>query len=227
MDAEPSMAAVGALIAVPARAHMLAALFEGRALTATELARVSGVSPQTTSSHLAKLLGARFIIAETHGRHRYYRLARPQIAETLAPLALIAHKPVPPRARSQKLETLCDARMCYDHLAGRLGVAVTNALLRQKQIQSIDRDFRVTPRGRRFFQDLDLDLDRLMGERRVFARQCLDWSERQPHLAGALGAALAAALLERRWISRAKQDRRIFVGSKGRRALAELFSLTF
>jgi DNA-binding transcriptional ArsR family regulator len=226
MDANPSMAVVGALVGVPARANILAALFGGRALTATELACVSGVSPQTTSSHLAKLLDARFIVAETHGRHRYYRLAGPQIAAALAPLASIAHKPVPLRPRFRQLETLRDARMCYDHLAGRWGVAVTDALICQKQIKSIDGDFRVTRRGRGLFQDLGLDLDRLMAERRVFARQCLDWSERRPHLAGALGAALTAAFLERGWISRAKSGRRILVGPSGRRAFAELFSLT-
>jgi len=226
MDAEPSMAAVGALVGVPARANILAALFDGRPLTATELAFVSGVSPQTTSSHLAKLVDAHLIIAETHGRHRYYRLAGPQIAEALEPLALIAHKPVPMRARSRELETLRDARMCYDHLAGRLGVAVTDALIHQKQIRSNENDFIVTRHGRRLFEELGLDLDRLKGERRAFARQCLDWSERRPHLAGAVGAALTAAFLERGWIGRARRGRQVFVTPSGRRAFAELFSLT-
>jgi DNA-binding transcriptional ArsR family regulator len=227
MDVKLSMAAVGALVGVPARASILAVLFDGRALTATELAYVAGVSPQTTSSHLAKLLDARLIVAEMHGRHRYYRLAGADIAEALEPLALIAHKPVPARSRSRELETLRDARMCYDHLAGRLGVAIATALIQQKQLKSVDRDLRVTRSGAGFFQSkLGIDLDRLRSERRIFARECLDWSERQSHLAGALGAALAATFLNRGWITRAKRGRQIIVSQSGKDALADLFSMT-
>ena len=226
MDAEPSMASIGALLGTPARASILSALFDGRALTATELAYVAGVSPQTTSSHLAKLVDARWLVAESHGRHRYYRLAGPQIAEALEPLVLIAgHRPVPARGRSPALETLRDARMCYDHLAGRLGVAITDALLRRKQIEPDGRDFRVTKRGIRLLQSLDIDLDRVAAERRVFARQCLDWSEGRPHMAGALGAALATAFLERGWITRPRKGRQVFVSDRGRAAFAKNFAL--
>lgn len=222
------MASIGALVGAPARANILSALFDGRALTATELAYIAGVSPQTTSSHLAKLVDARLLVAETHGRHRYYRLAGPEIAEALEPLALIvAHRPVPSRGRSRELEALHDARMCYDHLAGRLGVAITDSLIRQKQIEAVDRDFRVTRRGVRLFQELGIDLDRVKAERRVFARQCLDWSERRPHMAGAAAAALAAAFLERGWITRARKGRQVFVSDSGRSAFAQFFPLTF
>jgi DNA-binding transcriptional ArsR family regulator len=226
MDAEPSMASIGALVGVPARANILSALFDGRALTATELSYVAGVSPQTTSSHLAKLVDARLLVAESNGRHRYYRLAGPEIAEALEPLALIvAHKPVPARGRPRELETLRDARMCYDHLAGRLGVTIADALMRQKQLEPVDRDFRVTSRGTRLFQSLGIDLGRVRAERRVFARQCLDWSERRPHLAGALGCAVATAFLERGWIKRARKGRQVFVSDSGRAAIAQFFSL--
>src|SRR5262245_30589925 len=228
MDAEPSMALIGALVGVPARANILSALFDGRALTATELAFVAGVSPQTTSSHLAKLVDARLLIAEVHGRHRYYRLAGPEIAEALEPLALIvAHKPLPARGRPRELETLRDARMCYDHLAGRLGVTITDALMRQGQIAPVDRDFRVTRRGTRLFQSLGIDLGRVRAERRVFARKCLDWSERRPHMAGALGAAMTTAFLERGWIKRASEGRQVFVSQGGRAAFVQLFSISF
>ena len=226
MDAEPSMASIGALLATPARASILSALFDGRALTATELAYLAGVSPQTTSSHLAKLVDARWLVAEIHGRHRYYRLAGREIAEALEPLVLIAgHRPVPARGRSPALESLRNARMCYDHLAGRLGVAITDALLRQKQIAPDGRDFRVTKRGTRLLRSLDIDPDRLAGERRIFARQCLDWSERRPHMAGALGAALATAFLEQGWITRPHKGRQVFVSDRGTAAFAKIFGL--
>jgi DNA-binding transcriptional ArsR family regulator len=221
------MASIGALLGAPARASILSALFDGRALTATELAYVAGVSPQTTSSHLAKLVDARWLVAETHGRHRYYRLAGPEIAETLEPLVLIAgHRPVPARGRSPELETLREARMCYDHLAGRLGVAIADSLLRQRQIEPVGRDFRVTGRGKRLLQSLNIDLTRVAAERRVIARQCLDWSERRPHMSGALGAALATAFLERGWITRPRKGRQVFVSDSGRAALAKTFSLS-
>lgn len=222
------MASIGALVGVPARANILSALFDGRALTATELACAAGVSPQTTSSHLAKLVHAGLLIAEAHGRHRYYRLAGQEIAEALEPLAVIAaHKPVPSRVRTPELETLRDARVCYDHLAGRVGVAITDSLIRQKQIEPVERDYRVTRHGMRLFQELAINVDRLKSERRVFARQCLDWSERRPHMAGALGAALATTFLERGWITRPRKGRQVFVSDSGGRAFARHFQLTF
>ena len=221
------MARIGALVGVPARAHILSALFDGRALTATELACVAGVSPQTTSSHLAKLLDARLVVAENHGRHRFYRLAGPEIAAALEPLAsIVAHEPVAVRGRSRVPETLREARTCYDHLAGRLGVALTDSLRRQKHIEPVGRDFRVTGRGARFLHSLSIDLECARAERRVFARQCLDWSERRPHIAGALGAALTRSFLERGWITRRESGRRVSVSDEGRTAFARLFSLT-
>ncbi len=223
MDAEPSMATIGALVGVPARASILSALFDGRALTATELACAAGVSPQTTSSHLAKLVAARFLLVEKHGRHRYFRLASAEIAEALEPLSTLAPKPVPVRGRSPELARLREARMCYDHLAGRLGVAIADALLRQRMIEMTGRDFRVMRAGAILCRKLDIDLNLLQAERRVFARQCLDWSERRPHMSGALGAALAHAFQAQGWIARPRRGRVVYVSDTGRRAFARLF----
>ncbi len=223
MDVEPSIAGVGALIGVPARANILGALMDGRALTATELARCAGVSPQTNSSHLAKLTDAKLLVAERHGRHRYYRLADPAIADAIEPLThLVADQPVPVRRRSKALEELRAARMCYDPSAGGLGVALTDGLLTQGHLVSAGRDFHVTASGERFLAELGLDLPVIRAQRRIFAHQCLDWSERRPHLGGALGAALAARCLARKWIRRAPEGRKVVVTSAGRRALEAL-----
>ncbi|MDH3596500.1 MAG: helix-turn-helix domain-containing protein [Rhodospirillales bacterium] len=223
MDVEPSFAIIGALIGVPARANILSALMDGRAQTATELAFHSGVSAQTASSHLAKLTDAKLLVAERHGRHRYYRLASPAVAEAIEPLTnLVAHRPVPARRKSKALEELRTARMCYDHLAGGLGVALTDALLAQGHLVPAGRDFRVTAEGERFLARVGLDLKAVRAQRRIFARQCLDWSERRPHLGGALGAAFAARCLAGKWIRRAPEGRKVVMTPAGRDAFARL-----
>ncbi len=223
MDVEPSIAIVGALIGVPARASILRVLMDGRAQTATELAYYAGVSPQTTSTHLAKLTDAKLLVAERHGRHRYYRLADPAIADAIEPLTqLVPDRPVPARRRSKALEELRAARMCYDHLAGALGVALADGLLAQGHLVPAGRDFRVTAGGERFLAELGLDLPPIRAKRRIFARQCLDWSERRPHLGGALGAALAARCLAHRWVRRAPEGRKVVVTAAGRRAFKAL-----
>ena len=228
MDAEPSTAIAAALIGVPARANILAALMDGRALTASELAYHAGVSPQTTSSHLAKLEDAKLVAVEKQGRHRYYRLAGAAVAEALELLALIVpqHR-VPPRQRSKEVEETRAARFCYDHLAGALGTGLTDAMLAKGFIAPEDKDFGVTPKGEAFFAELGLEIAGLRRLRRAFARQCLDWSERRPHLAGALGAGFAELALERRWIQRAKQGRRVFVTEAGHGAFKELLGFAF
>ncbi len=223
MDVEPSIAIIGHLIGVPARANILSALMDGRALTATELSYHAGVSPQTTSSHLAKLLDARLLVAVQQGRHRYYKLTGPEIADALEPLTLIvAHKPVPKRGKPNTPEDLRPGRMCYDHLAGRLGVALADALQARGYLKPEKRDFLVTKAGARFMDELGLDLARLRAQRRIFCRQCIDWSERRPHVGGALGAAIAAHCLKRRWIARQPRGRRVRLTRSGRQALSEL-----
>jgi DNA-binding transcriptional ArsR family regulator len=226
MDVTPSFASIGALLGVPARANILASLIDGRALTATELAIAAGVSPQTTSSHLAKLVDAGLILAEKHGRHRFYRLADPHIADILEPLGeLTKHRPVPERRKSRTPADLRPARICYDHLAGAAGVQVTDGLLNKGFLAALGRDFRVTDGGAAFFAEMGVDLQALARTRRVFARQCLDWSERRPHLGGALGAAVCARFLSEGWVKRTRVPRQIVVLDGGKNALRGLLGI--
>jgi len=226
MNVPPSFASIGALLGVPARANILASLIDGRALTATELAISAGVSPQTTSSHLAKLVDAGLIRAEKHGRHRFYRLTDPDIADILEPLAeLVKHLPVPERRKSRTPKDLRPARICYDHLAGAAGVQMTDGLTKKGYLAPLGRDFRITDEGSAFFTDFGVDLAALARTRRVFARQCLDWSERRPHLGGALGAALCERFLQEGWIRRTRVPRQIVVLDAGRNALKRLLGI--
>jgi len=222
----PYIAEVGALIGDPARASILVALMDGRALTATELAQIAGVSPQTTSGHLSKLAGANLLAVEAQGRHRYFRLAGPRVAEALEAMTVLAvdgpprHRPTGPRDQA-----LRDARTCYDHLAGRIGVALADAFQDRDYIAPKDKDFTLTDRGRGFFEDFGIDVSSLESKRRSFARQCLDWSERRPHMAGALGAAVADRCFDIGWIKRVKDSRAVTITAPGRRGFAETLGI--
>lgn len=212
-------AIIGSVIGVPARANMLAALAAGQALTATELAMHAGVTPQTASSHLKKMTDANFLVVEKQGRHRYYRLSDPRMVDALEPLAhLIPESPIVHKRPSKQLQELRESRMCYDHLAGVLGVTLVDAMMAQGYLEEGDEDFTPTETGIKFYDDLGIDVDQLRGTRRHLARRCLDWSERRPHLGGALGAALADQFLDRGWISRVQDSRKINVTIKGKRA---------
>lgn len=211
-------ALIGSVIGVPARANMLAALAGGQALTATELAMHAGVTPQTASSHLKKMTDANFLIVEKQGRHRYYRLSDPRMVDALEPLAhLIPDSPVVHKRPSKQLQDLRDSRMCYDHLAGVLGVALVDAMMAHGYLEEAVEDFSPTTKGITFFEELGIDIEKLRGTRRHLARRCLDWSERRPHLGGALGAALADQFMQRGWISRVKDSRKINVTIKGKK----------
>lgn len=226
MDVEPSFAALGALIGVPARANILSALFDGRAKTATELAMAAGITSQTTSSHLEKLLRAELLVVERHGKFRYYRIASPQVAEALEPLTLLSpHRPTPVRVNKNEAMGIHRARYCYDHVAGRLGVALTAAMVESGHLAEGERDYAITERGQAFFEMLGVDLTNVKGQRRVLARKCLDWSERKPHVSGALGAAVAAVLISSGWIRRAQTGRQVIVTNKGKKALAQHFGI--
>jgi DNA-binding transcriptional ArsR family regulator len=211
-----SLAEVAALIGDPARANILQALADGRALTAGELAWHAGVSAQTTSGHLAKLTEAQLIALEKQGRHRYFRLASPEVAEAMEALMLVAasgprrHRPTGPRD-----EALRAARTCYDHLAGKLAVALADRLSAREFIVLSDGAAAVTTKGHRFFRDFGLDLDAGSKTARPLCRTCLDWSERRSHLAGRLGAALCRKCLELGWIKRGKDSRAVTLTPRG------------
>jgi DNA-binding transcriptional ArsR family regulator len=214
----PSVAEAASLIADPARAAMLIALVDGRALPAGELAYCAGVTAQTASSHLAKLVDGGLMAVEQEGRHRYYRLAGAHVGEALERLAAIhAAGPVRRKALDAKARDLRFARCCYDHLAGQLGVAVTDALRRREFLVPAEgKTFDVTPAGAAWFGGVGVDMAALKPTRRGLARQCLDWTERSHHLAGPLGVAFMSALCEAGWLRRSRAPRGIDVTPKGR-----------
>lgn len=217
MNPQPNIAAVAFLIADPARALILSALLDGRARPAGELAYAAGVTAQTASSHLGKLLAGGLLALETEGRHRYYRLAGPNVALALESLATISAT-VPPRQRprSREAERLQFARCCYDHLAGRVGVVLTQGLQKRGFLTPAENKlFVVTPVGRKWFGGMGLDVDRLKPSRRGLARQCLDWTEREHHLAGPLGVQLMTLLCAKGWLRRSKSARAVEVTPHG------------
>jgi DNA-binding transcriptional ArsR family regulator len=223
----PGIAEEAALVGDPARANMLTALMDGRALTAKELAFVAGVTPQTASGHLARLAGTRLLTCLRQGRHRYYRLASPLVARMLESISLVAAIEAPPRRRprSAQDEALRRARTCYDHLAGRLGVAIADALIAREAVVLSDDGGEVTAAGAAFLKGtLAIELA-LLPRRRFFCRPCLDWSERRPHLAGAVGAALAERCFARGWIDRIRDSRAVRITPPGEIALRELFRI--
>ena len=220
------MAELGALLGDPARASILTALIDGRALTATELAEVAGVAPQTASGHLAKLSTANLLDLRKQGRHRYYRLASPLVASMLESVMSVAAMQLPPRRTpsSQLDEGMRTARTCYDHIAGRLGVAIADTLVTRGYVLLADDGGEVTPAGADFLTAFGAALSR-KGLRRVFCRPCLDWSERRWHLAGAVGAALCNRCIDLHWIERAQGTRALTITPKGRRGFADNFGV--
>jgi len=222
MDADARVAPVAALLADPARSTILLALGAGRPLPAGELAALAGVSAPTISYHLKRLVDGRLVAAEAHGRHRYYRLADPAVMGLLEALATVA-PPSPARTfrAGQEAKAVRAARTCYDHLAGLLGVQVTEALVRRRHLETAGKDFALTRSGERLFARLEVDVAAARAARRRFAVACLDWSERRHHLAGALGAALLARLLALRWIERMPAGRAVRLTDRGRRGLRQ------
>ena len=220
------MAEVAALVGDPARANILCALLGGRALTAGELAFAAGVSPQTTSGHLGKLSAARLVVLMRQGRHRYYRLAGPHVGhmlESIMNVALIG----PPRfqPKSKLDEQMRHARTCYDHIAGVLGVGLTERLIERDFVILSDEAGEVTESGAEFLSKFGVDLSGARAKRRIFCRPCLDWTERRLHIGGAVGAALAARCFELEWIERVRDSRALAITPAGRCGLMDAFGL--
>ena len=223
---EVDLAAVAAMIADPSRAAMLNALFGGEPLTAGELARRAGIAPSTATGHLARLEAGGLIVSVRDGRTRRVRLAGPEVARALEALAAIA-PPARPRGLKewQHGEALRGARSCYDHLAGVAGVALADALVARGVLEPGEGAFAITPRGEDELAAFGLDVPALHGARRATARACLDWSERRPHVAGALGAALLDELLRRRWLRRRTDGRALTLTAAGGDGLAAAFGV--
>jgi DNA-binding transcriptional ArsR family regulator len=220
-------AVVARLLANPARSAVVDALMEGRALTVSELARIAGVRVSTISEHLSQLLDGGLVEAITAGRHRYYRLANPEVAGALEAFSRICPD-TPVRSLRQSIadRSLRQARLCYDHVAGVLGVTLLGQMRSLGWLDSgSGPDFDVTEPGAQALAGIGVDLPSCRRSRRHFARSCLDWSERRPHLAGALGAAIASALLDREWLRSAGTGRGVEVTDEGQRGLCGTFGI--
>lgn len=224
MKEGPSIAPLAALIGDPARANMLSALMDGRALTVSELAGAAGVALPTASEHLGKLDAAGLLTAEKQGRHRYFRLSGPDVAEVLEGLMGLAQRTGATRTRTgPKDPALREARVCYDHLAGEKGVALFDGLLRQGLLAGAAAP-ELTAEGHRFFETMGFDLATLRKGRRPLCRQCLDWSERRGHLGGALGAAALGFIVQQGWAKR-EPGRVVRFSRDGGAAFAAAFRL--
>ena len=226
MEGDVEIASVAALFGDPARAAIVSALGCGRSLPAAELARRAAISRSTASVHLSRLVGGGVLAVERSGRHRYFRLASDEVAHAIEALAAIApHRPVRSLRAANTASALTEARTCYDHLAGRLGVSVAGALVRRRALRHADGRFERGARAGSVFASLGIDLEAVEEARRPFALGCLDWSERRPHVAGALGAAIAARAAEAGWVRRRSDSRALDVTAAGRDAFASELGL--
>jgi DNA-binding transcriptional ArsR family regulator len=223
MDDSDLLADVAGLLGEPARTRILTALIGGCAFTGKELAYFAGVTAATASSHLSRLVAGDLVVMEKQGRCHYYRLKSADVAraiEGLMTVAAAAPAGWPPGHRVEP--ALRDARMCYDHMAGRLGVSLCDLMLRRDYVVLVDGGGELTDVGARFLADLGVDLARAGGARRRYCRSCIDWTERRPHISGTVGASLAATFLGRRWIARIPDSRALTITVEGRKALAEI-----
>jgi DNA-binding transcriptional ArsR family regulator len=226
-DGEAAVPAIAAAIGEPARARILYCLMDGHARTSTELAVVAGVSPSTASVHLHRLKTAGLVKVLVQGKHRYYSLQNSDVANVLEGLSVLAggsrDKFVP-----NTPNRLCAARTCYDHIAGRVGVQLHDRLYALKWLSAASKNeitYELTSAGTKAFESLGVDIEATRALRRRFACACLDWSERRPHIGGALGAALLRTALKKRWVTQDLDSRALVVTAFGRREMLNRFGL--
>lgn len=227
VDCGPAMATVAAAIADVTRSRMLWMLLEGRGMSAGELAIAALTSPQNASNHLSALLAAGLVRVHRQGRHRYYLLADALVAQAIESLLAITKTDVVPcvACHSARLEPWRFARSCYDHLAGKLAIEVRNSLIAREILMSANGAYELGPHGEVWLQRLGIDVQGLRSQRRALARECMDWTERQPHIGGALGAALLSRMLELHWLKRTKIARQLALSSEGERQLKRLLGI--
>lgn len=223
---EEQIVTVASLIGDPVRAKILWSLLDGKAYTATELSIMADTSPQNISMHVAKLVNANFLKVASQGRHKYYAFARDEVAYVIEAMGNLV-----PRGENAQEKSSADispikyCRTCYDHLAGKVGVSLTEKLLETKMIRHNGDEFSTTKKGNDFFKKLDIDAETLRQSRRFFAKPCLDWSERKYHMAGSLGAALLNKMLTSDWLRRTRDSRAIIITAKGQKAFLDHFNL--
>ncbi|HEX3006385.1 MAG TPA: helix-turn-helix transcriptional regulator [Bacteroidales bacterium] len=225
MEAEDIFISTTSLICEPVRAKMLWNLLDGRAYTAGELAIAADISATSASNHLSKLLEADILKVESQGRHRYYSFSKPEVAyvvESLANLGSAEHKA---NYKQKAPVGIKYCRTCYDHLAGFVSVKIVEALEQNNYLTKTQTAFHVSDEGWLFFAALEIQKESFTSRSRPLARQCLDWSERKPHLAGQLGAALLEKMLERKWFKKVQYSRELVLTLKGREELYKLLSI--
>ncbi|TJY44507.1 winged helix-turn-helix transcriptional regulator [Cohnella pontilimi] len=222
----PNVLKTAQLMGDPSRLAMLMSLLGGKALPASDLARTSNISPQTASSHLAKLVAGGLLVHESYGRHKYFRLANQEVAHALEALLMISpSKPIRSLRESDELKRMRHCRTCYDHLAGEVGVALTDRLMNLGWLEESGKNYVLNAEGTKRLHAWGAETDDVAKKRRHYARQCLDWSERRHHLAGYLGAAITKRLFELKWIERTPHGRAILVTREGINGLYREFGL--
>jgi DNA-binding transcriptional ArsR family regulator len=222
----PIIAEIAALVGDPARATMVSALLDGRALTASELASAARITPQTASTHLAKLTEAGLLSVARRGRHRHFRLASAAVAGMIDGIVAVALEKRPRyRPLSRQARALSAARICYDHLAGRLSVDLTDSLVAREFVVVDGETAEITAAGARFLTDFGVELPPRRSPRRHPCRLCLDWTERRPHIAGVVGAVLTRRYFDLGWMERVKKSHAVIVTALGRRGFEETFAV--
>jgi DNA-binding transcriptional ArsR family regulator len=223
---EDQFVKIAALIGDPTRASIMWTLLDGKAFTATELSIVANTSPQNISMHLGKLLEANLLCVEKQGRHKYYRFSSKEIAYAIEGMANL----IPPPTVSQKKNTenhspIKHCRTCYDHLAGKIGVALANSLLEQNIITDTNNNFEISTEGKKWFSDFGINVDEVKKQRRLFLKPCLDWSERKNHISGSLAASLLDKMIANDWLRKTANSRAIIITGKGEKELYKYFKI--
>ncbi|WP_035650172.1 helix-turn-helix transcriptional regulator [Flavobacterium sp. ASV13] len=214
------------LIGDPTRASILWTLMNGRAFTATELAVSVNTSPQNISMHLGKLLDANLLCVEKQGRHKYYRFSNKEVAYALEAMASLVPKPeIPSKNKPEKYPPIKFCRTCYDHLAGKIGVALTDSLLEQNIIKENNNAFEISTEGKKWFSDFGINLEDAQKQKRIFLKPCLDWSERRNHISGSVGTLLFNKMLKEDWLRKTENSRAIIVTAKGEKELLKYFKI--
>jgi DNA-binding transcriptional ArsR family regulator len=214
------------LIGDATRASIMWTLLDGRAFTATELSIAVNTSPQNISMHLAKLLEANLLCVEKQGRHKYYRFSSKEVAYVIEAMANLIPKPeLSSKKKTENYPPIKYCRTCYDHLAGKMGVALADSLLEQKIIIENNNTFEISPEGEKWFSNFGINLEEAQKQKRIFLKPCLDWSERRNHIAGSVGTLLLNKMLEQDWIRRTADSRAIIITGNGKKEFLKHFKM--
>lgn len=216
---------IAALIGDPTRALVMWTLLGGKAFTATELAITVNTSPQNMSMHLTKLLDAGLLCVEKQGRHKYYRFSNKETAYAIEAMASLIPSIHIEKKKTDNNSPIKYCRTCYDHLAGKIGVAVTQSLIEQEIVLDFNTEYQVSSKGEEWFSDFGIDLGELKKQRRIFLKPCLDWSERENHIAGSLGSSLFNKMLADDWLRKTENSRAIQITGEGRKELLKYFKI--